>query len=291
MSTYNGGPSRMEKHHPDNTGIEGASAYLVSRVQKLIKAPKKLLIAILFLLMAIGSINDPAFLGAKSTGVSILSAVLTEYLVKKLTNQKWRFPDGAIVTGMIIALVLSAATPFYITIITSVVAILSKFLLKYNKKAIFNPAAFGLLTTAVIFSNGQSWWGGLSLFPAWCMLFVAVGGYWITNKVNKFPQVFTFLCTIFLILLGLVLLRNPSAAYLYQIPYINSILFLAFFMVTDPPTSPAKYKDQIWFGIIAAIVSLVHFLLFGGVTFLLTGLLAANGWKAWKLNKKRRLAS
>ena len=59
-------------------------------------------------------------------------------------------------------------------------------------------------------------------------------------------------------------------------PYLNAVLFLAFFMLTDPPTSPAKNRDQIIFGILCAVVSCVDFYLFNSLSYLLTGLLCAN---------------
>ena len=74
---------------------------------------------------------------------------------------------------------------------------------------------------------------------------------------------------------------DPSqVAGLYRIPDANAALFFAFFMVTDPPTSPPKARDQPLFGVIVAVVSYVVFEVIGAADFLLVGLLAANACEA-----------
>ena len=73
-----------------------------------------------------------------------------------------------------------------------------------------------------------------------------------------------------------------KVAELYREPDLHAALFFAFFMVTDPPTSPPKPRDQIVFGVITAVVSYLVFELVGAVYFLLAGLLVANVWEAWR---------
>lgn len=168
------------------------------------------------------------------------------------------------------------------------IAILSKHFLTIKKKHIFNPAAFGLFLASILFPIGQSWWGGFSLLPTWLLPLLFVGGYIIIQKVNKFPQIFAFLGTYFSVIFLLAIADIGNSAELLRNPFIHSVLFFAFFMVTDPPTSPAKNKEQVYFGIIIAFISIFIYLVFGGLSFLLVGLLVANGWKAWKMAKKNK---
>ena len=60
------------------------------------------------------------------------------------------------------------------------------------------------------------------------------------------------------------------------------MLYFALIILTDPPTSPAKYKDQWICGIIVAAASYAVFEMFGVVYFLLAGALAGNLWAAWR---------
>ena len=71
-------------------------------------------------------------------------------------------------------------------------------------------------------------------------------------------------------------------AALYREPDLHAALFFAFFMVTDPPTSPPKARDQLVFGAITAVVAFAVFELVGAAYFLLAGLLVANVWEAWR---------
>jgi len=256
-----------------------------------LKKPKSILIAILAIIMVIAALGSGGKEGIINTGVAVLVAVIVDLILAVILKHKIKFPDGAILTGLIIGLVLSSSIPLYQTAIAATIAILSKHFLKIKKKPIFNPAAFGLYFALLIFSSGQSWWGGFSLLPAWSMVLLLIGGYFITEKVNKFPQVFAFLGTYFLIYLIFALTpysNTVDALDALRNPFINSVLFLAFFMLTDPPTSPAKYKDQVWFGIIVAVVSIIDYVLFQGLAYLLVGLLVGNAWKAWKTNRKAK---
>jgi len=70
---------------------------------------------------------------------------------------------------------------------------------------------------------------------------------------------------------------NPTAvAEMFREPFLQAALFLAFFMLTDPPTSPNRFGDQFWFGGLAALSAGVAQLLGAGQVFLLLGLLASN---------------
>jgi len=239
-------------------------------------------IHVLFVLVSLALISMFNVKDMRGQFITIYSSVLTGIVVDAVIDiyqkRKKRISDGAIVTGLIIALVLGAQTPWYICSIVTLIALLSKHLLKSKRKPLFNPAAFGLLVAIVLFSSMESWWGGLSMLPSWCVVFLLIGGYFITNRVNKFPQVFAFLGTYFLMLMIMGYFHLGGAADAVRTPFVNSALFLAFFMLTDPPTSPGKYKYQIIFGVITAVVGSVIYAVFGGLAYLLIGLLTANVW-------------
>lgn len=258
-----------------------------------IRTPKRYVIAILLVLLAAGSLHTGFLSGLTTVATSIGTALILDSFISRVVwkNNKHTFPDGALLTGLIIGIVLSPATSFAVSAFTAAVAILSKHVITYQKKPILNPAAFGLWLSVILFSSNQSWWGGMSLLPWWTLFLVVVGGYLVTSRVQKFPQVFAFLAAYGLIylILGFIGLTDASSA--FMTPYLNAVLFLAFFMLTDPPTSPAKNRDQIIFGILCAVVSCVDFYLFNSLSYLLTGLLCANAWKAYRTyqtNQKRR---
>ena len=62
----------------------------------------------------------------------------------------------------------------------------------------------------------------------------------------------------------------------------------AFFFLTDPPTSPNRYRDQM---VCAAIVAASGYLIFerlGAAHYLLSGVLVGNVWETWRRAHARR---
>jgi Na+-transporting NADH:ubiquinone oxidoreductase subunit NqrB len=247
-----------------------------ARSHKLIITPKGYILIVLLFITGIAGLNTPAYGGFINAGAAITTAVVLDLLGGLLRKRKRLLPDGAIITALIISLVLSANVSWIFVALTTAIAIASKFILQFKKKPIFNPAAFGLLAAILLFSSEQDWWGGFSTFPAWCIGYVLIGGYIVTSRSNKFPQVFAFLGLYYSLFLALAIWSKGDVSEVFRVPFINSALFLAFFMVTDPPTSPGKYAHQIIFGSIAAIVSVAVNITIGGLSYLLVGLLTAN---------------
>lgn len=220
--------------------------------------------------------------GFDRVAVDVLGAVLTaagiDVCVVRVMRRRWMFPSGACITGLLVAMVLSPQEPWYIPIATSALAISSKQVLKIGRRPIFNPAALGLLVASLVFSSGQSWWGAVARLSPWWILLLLVIGYLVSDRVNKFPQVLAFLGSYFLLFTLAVLMGNSTQlAEIFTVPFLNAALFFAFIMLTDPPTSPAKYEEQMQFGGAVALMSFLYYLFFGGVSFLLVGLLFGNG--------------
>ena len=86
-----------------------------------------------------------------------------------------------------------------------------------------------------------------------------------------------FLGVYYLLVTITAFVGDPArVAELYRAPDLHAALYFAFFMVTDPPTSPPKHRDQLVFGAIVAVASYAAFELIGAAYFLLAGLLVAN---------------
>ncbi|NOU73683.1 hypothetical protein GC098_20035 [Paenibacillus sp. LMG 31458] len=245
-------------------------------VNQWIKTPKGYVVVSLVAFLLLASIWSLDIRGIYNGIIAVVVSSAVDTLCSRIAKKKRMMPDGAVITGLIIALILSTTSSWYIVAATSIIAILSKHLLVHKKKPIFNPAAFGLLLSILFFRIGQSWWGAFGDLPTWTVVFLLIGGYMVTNRVNKFPQVFSFLGTYFILLFIMGIINVGDATDALRSPFINASLFFALFMLTDPPTSPAKYKDQVIFGILSAIVGAVIYGIFGGLMYLFIGLLIGN---------------
>jgi Na+-translocating ferredoxin:NAD+ oxidoreductase RnfD subunit len=269
----------MSEIHDNNKPMHRKHPYL--------KTPKGYVLIILLALTGIASFGSLSFQGIVNIVIAVSTAGVLDYGLMVMLKRKRRILDGAILTGLIIALVLSPASSWLITAAAAAIAIISKHVLRIKKKPIFNPAAVGLLAILLLFSSGHEWWGGLSALPGWTLVFLAVGGYLVVNKVNKFPLIFGFLGTYFALFTAISFYHALDVNEIFRIPFINAVLFLSFFMLSDPPTSPGKYREQILFGMAAAITSVVVNVWIGGLSFLLAGLLVANlGYSLYRVRNR-----
>ncbi len=249
--------------------------------KRFFRTPKGLLILVLALLTAIAAAHEGVRLVAPAVLGAVFAAMIVDAPILRLRHHRWEFPDGALLTGLIVASVLSPHEPWWVAAVTAVVGIASKYAVRARKANVFNPAVFGLVATFYVFNTGQSWWGALpELATPWIAALLAAGAF-ITWKVNKAPLVLAFLGSYYLLITLTAFAGNPAhVAELYRAPDLHAALYFAFFMLTDPPTSPPRDRDQIVYGAITGTVGYAVFTFVGAAYWLLAGLLAANAWDA-----------
>ena len=263
---------------------------IIMTIQKWLKTPKGYVGITMFAYLIIASVGYKNMMGIRNGLMAILAAVIVDLICNNIKGKYSSIPDGAVITGLIISLILSSTTSILTIVGTAIIAILSKHLITFKKRPIFNPAAFGLLISVLLFQTGQSWWGAFGDLPVWTIAFLLVGGYIITNRINKFPQVFAYLLTSFLLLALMGFFNIGDAVDALRPPFINATLFFGFFMLTDPPTSPAKDKDQILFGILTAAAGTIIYGIFGGLMYLFIGLCIGNLYYFQKKRSSSRIS-
>jgi Na+-translocating ferredoxin:NAD+ oxidoreductase RnfD subunit len=155
---------------------------------------------------------------------------------------------------------------------------------------VFNPAALALVAASHLVGAGQSWWGALPDTTPLTWIALLATGLFISERVNKIPLVLAFLGAYFVLFTGTTFAAEPrQVAEIYRTPDIQAALYFAFFILTDPPTSPVRHGKQIICGVIVAIAGYVFFELIGAADYLLAGVLVGNVWEAW--NRVTSLAS
>lgn len=276
-----------------NNSIAIHPARSFARTRRFLRNPKGLLIAVLGGFAAIAMVMHGARLLGPGLVAAILAAVLVDSPILRWRKKKWVFPDGALLTGLIVAMILSPQAPWRVAALASAVAVGSKYLLRARTANIFNPAALGLVVAYLVFHSGQSWWGALpdlsppSLEPGVIALLLIAGG-WVADRVQRLPAALAFLGVHYLLFTLTAFFGDPGRVVaIFRSSDLHAALFCALFMVTDPPTSPAKSRDQILFGVLAAVASYAVSQLVGAVIFLLAGVLVANGWEAVRRARAR----
>lgn len=248
------------------------------------RTPKGLLTLLLSILTLIAAPGEGAAAVALNMGTAVLAAGAVDLVILRLRKGQWEYPSGAVLTAMIVAMVMRAQEPWHVVTLTAVLAVLSKYLLRTRQANVFNPAALGLVLMFHVMPMGQSWWGALpGVSPVWMRLVLLAGGIYIANRVNKIPLVLSFLGAYFGLFTAAAFLGDPRAvAEIFRSPDLDAVIFFTLVILTDPPTSPAKYQGQWVFGILTAVISFITFQQFGVVYFLLAGVLGANLWEAWR---------
>ena len=175
------------------------------------------------------------------------------------------------------------------------IAVVSKYLVRTRSANVFNPAALALVATYYVFDSGQSWWGALPELPPLALALLLAAGVFIADRVNKLPLVLVFLGVYYLLFTATAFVGNPGqVAEIFRAPDLHAVLYFAFFILTDPPTSPPRYRDQIICALLVAGVSYAVFEWIGAVYYLLAGVLAGNLLEAGRrvqVTRKKRMAA
>jgi enediyne biosynthesis protein E5 len=196
-----------------------------------------------------------------ATAVVLLASVLGAQLVGARATGARFDPRSALISGLSLCLLLRTESPALATV-TAALAVASKFLVRVRGKHVFNPTngaivAMLLLTDAVWVSPGQ--WGSTALFA----FFLAAAGGLVVNRAARADVTWTFLAAHAALVVGRALwLGDPLAVPLHRLSNGALVLF-AFFMISDPRTTPDSRAGRLVFAVLVAVgAHVVQFRLF-----------------------------
>lgn len=199
------------------------------------------------------------------TATSIILSTIVLVGVSKISNlilsRSFKVPvnhESDLITGLILALIFTPAINvrgYLILALVALTAMFSKFVLTYNAKHIFNPAALGALTAAVIFHSNASWWVGTSYMTP----LLIVGGFLIIRKMRRFIMASAFILMFFIyqmVLEPFIFGGNSSISShtVYLSLSATPLLFFASIMLTEPLTSPSRARSGIVYAVCVALL-------------------------------------
>ncbi len=231
-----------------------------------LKSIKIQLIIFLCAFAAFLSFKDKDVLFLLTTFVAVLSAIGAESAVLFFRHKEISVTESSVISGLIIGYVLSPDNPWWIFVLAAILAISSKHLIHFDRKHLFNPAAFGIFLAIIFFGASTQWKGTYT----WYIL-LPFGLYFI-YKIQKL-EVFIAYAVAALGLFG-------AQAVLQKTPLLNIFGYLSYFfifiMLIEPKTTPVKPAGKIIFGM--GVGALIFYLTQIGVKFdaELSGLLVMN---------------
>lgn len=198
----------------------------------------------------------------KSELVTLVVLLAVSYASSRAIGLTWRVrPHGesAIITALLLWFIFTPSTETTYLLWLSLgafLANLSKYVLAWRGRHVFNPAAAGaFLTFAIQYAIGRdlpvtaSWWvGNKHLLP-----FVVVGAFlvlWRTRRLDV-GVLFIVLSGV-LVVLGLHHINQPDP--IKTMAYAYPIVFLAGFMLSEPLTLPPRRAQQLVVAFVTAVV-------------------------------------
>jgi len=215
--------------------------------------------------------------------VSVFTALATEFLVKKLRGRVFNMDGSAVVIGLLLALIMPPTIPLWMVAIGAIIAIaIVKEAFGGLGHYIFNPALGGWAFMYACFPTEMTTWAEPMGF----------GGDVVTTTVSPISQAFAentdklslFLgdtsgnlgetSALFILLGGIILIAVRIIDWRIPVAYIGTVALFsfalgqdpifyilagglmlgAFFLATDPVTTPLTRRGRIIFGIGAGIL-------------------------------------
>jgi Na+-transporting NADH:ubiquinone oxidoreductase subunit NqrB len=237
----------------------------MSRTGRSHRDPRDAQILVLAMLLAWGM----AFLHFDVTPGRVLLllgvALGTQLVATQLAGLDRFDPKSPLISALSLCLLLRTGSE-ELAALTAVLAISSKFLLRIDGRHVFNPTAFGLvvamlLTDRVWVSAAQ--WGS----SAYLAFLFACAGTLVVRRASRSDVTFAFLAAYVSILVGRAAwLGDPLSIPIHQLQS-GSVLLFAFFMISDPKTTPSAAAGRIAFAVLVAC----------GAAFVHIGLFRTNG--------------
>ena len=183
----------------------------------------------------------------------VVTAQLTQFVGTRMAGLPRFDPLSALITSLSLTLLLRTEL-IAIAALAAAIAIGSKFLVRVRGKHVFNPANVALVTMMLAtdyawVSSGQ--WGSATIGA----LALTCLGFLVLTRARRAETTIAFLLAYAALLFGRALwLGDPLAIPVHQLQS-GALLIFAFFMVSDPKTTPDAAVGRVFYGALVAAVA------------------------------------
>jgi ASPIC and UnbV/FG-GAP-like repeat len=249
-----------------------------------VRDPRLHLAAVIITLQVLGQTAFGFELSIAQILVALGTCAVLEVGIAFFRHKILMWPASALLTGNGVAFVLRVpGTPHgdwwslhgaWIFSATAAVALLSKHVIRFEGRHLFNPSNFGLVLCFLLLGKGRAepldfWWGPMSVWMALAVCLIVVGGLTILSRLRLLVIAVAFWVTF---AAGIAVLAasghsitarwhlGPISGWAFWWLLVTSpeVLIFLFFMITDPQTIPrgrvARLVYAISVGVLATLL-------------------------------------
>lgn len=185
--------------------------------------------------------------------VTLGVAQLIQYAATRYFNLTTFDPKSALISSLSLCLLLRT-NDLLVAAFAALIAIGSKFVIRWNNKHVFNPTNLALV---IVLTSGLGWispgqWGQV----AWFGFLIACLGSLVVTRAARADVTLAFLTFYVGLLFARALwLGDPLMIPLNQIES-GALLIFTFFMISDPKTTPDSRTGRIVYPLLIALTAL-----------------------------------
>lgn len=224
--------------------------------------PRNWQIGILSLLLGYGIVRLDFDVGLPQLLAIVTTALLTQAVLGRLVRLPRFDPRSPLITSLSLCLLLRSNDPGMLAL-AACLAIAGKFLLRLRGRHVFNPSNFGIVAMLALFGD-QAWvspaqWGSGTWFA---FLLLCLGGM-VLYRAERGDVTLAFLLAYAALVFGRGLWLGDPAAIPAQQLCNGALLIFAFFMISDPKTTPDSRAGRVLFALLVTLgAGVVQFVLY-----------------------------
>ncbi len=208
-----------------------------------LRDPRLAQLVVLGTILVLGAWLYDFALDPRQVLLTFASALFAQAATDRFAGRKRLNYKSALITALGISLLLRADT-LWAHPVAAAVAIASKSLFRSRGKHLFNPSCFGVIFALIALpgvwvSPGQ--WGDGPVLAGW----IAVAGTMVVSRASCGDTSTSFVLFYGGAMLARVLWLGQRFAVLMHRLASGSLLLFAFFMISDPRTSPDDWRGRL----------------------------------------------
>jgi len=239
-----------------------------------LRDPRLHLAGVIVSLQVLGQVAFDFRLSIAQILISILTCAVLEVAITFRQRHVIMWPASAMLTGNGVAFILRVPGTehgdwwslhgWWIYAGTAAISLLSKYLIRFRGRHVFNPSNFGLVACFLLLGSARAepldfWWGPMSIWLALALALIVTGGFAILRRLHLLSVAIGFWLVF---AAGIAVLATTehamtarwhlgpiTGAELWRILVFSpEILVFLFFMITDPKTVPESPPARRAFG-------------------------------------------